>query len=168
MRSLFTIGYEGAKIPDFVATLEGARVSLVLDVRELPLSRRPGFSKSALEAFLRDAGIGYRHERRLGAPTDIRHRLREDGDLPRYFKAFDRYLMTQIEFLTGLVDELSGAVALLCYERNPEECHRKAVAAAVSEITGLQVKHLGVNEGSAKKNEIKAPRIHPRQSLSAA
>jgi uncharacterized protein (DUF488 family) len=167
VRSLFTIGYEGAHIEDFVATLVAAGVTDVLDVRELPISRRKGFSKSALASHLEGAGIAYRHERRLGSPTDIRRRLREDGDFTRYFRGFDRYLKTQGEFISELVQELPGSVALVCYERNPDECHRKSVAAAMSAIVGIKPKHLGVREGSGTR-EAKAPRLRSRQSLSAA
>jgi len=168
MRALFTIGYEGARIEDFVATLLTAGVTQVLDVRELAISRRKGFSKSAFSSHLQAAGISYRHERWLGSPTDIRNRLREDGDYARYFKAFDRYLKTQSEALAELTDELGESVVLVCYERNPEECHRKSVAAAISVLTGVTARHLGVREGSAKHHETKAPRPHTRQSISAA
>lgn len=60
--SLATIGYQGAPLPAFLATLKAARVTLLLDVRGLPLSRRKGFSKTPLSEALMRIGIGYRHE----------------------------------------------------------------------------------------------------------
>ena len=81
---IVTIGYEAASLADFIDTLRLANVDRLLDIRELPTSRRKGFSKSALSAALADAGIGYAHERALGSPRELRHRLREDGDLARF------------------------------------------------------------------------------------
>ncbi|MDR6850865.1 uncharacterized protein (DUF488 family) [Sphingomonas sp. BE123] len=65
---VFTIGYEGATIASFLAALEQAGVRQVIDVRQLPLSRRPGFSKSSLAAALAERGIGYVHLKALGTP----------------------------------------------------------------------------------------------------
>src|SRR5215213_5559790 len=69
---IFTIGYEGATVPEFLAALKDAGVERVIDVRALPLSRRPGFSKSPLRAALEEAGIEYVHLKALGTPADGR------------------------------------------------------------------------------------------------
>ena len=66
--TLFTIGYEGKTLPEFVGELAAAKVSLVIDVRAIAASRRPGFSKTALSGALREAGIDYLHLRALGTP----------------------------------------------------------------------------------------------------
>jgi uncharacterized protein (DUF488 family) len=95
LSGLTTIGYERASLPAFLATLKAAGVTLLLDVRELPISRRKGFSKTPLSQALSRIGIDYQHERALGAPRRVRHRLREDGDLKRYFADFREYLATQ-------------------------------------------------------------------------
>lgn len=89
--SLATIGYQGAPLPAFLATLKAARVTLLLDVRGLPLSRRKGFSKTPLSEALMRIGIGYRHEHALGVPRSLRRRLRDDGDLERYVADFRDY-----------------------------------------------------------------------------
>lgn len=167
MRAIFTIGYEGASIEDFVATLQAAGVDSVLDVRELPVSRRKGFSKSSLAAHLAGAGIGYRHERRLGSPTAVRNNLKSSGDYKKFFSEFDRYLKTQEEWVGQLVAELRGSVALVCYERNPDECHRRSVAEMMSSYTKLKPKHIGVPLGGTNAARQKAS-IHSRKSLSAA
>lgn len=167
MRALFTIGYEGVSIEDFVKTLTEVGVTHVLDVRELPMSRRKGFSKTAFQAHLAAAEISYQHEKRLGSPTDIRNRLREDGDLTRYFRDFDKYLSKQTDLLDTLALSLKGKVALVCYERDPQECHRKSVAKALADRTKLQEKHLGVRVGSAQANANKT-RLRTGQGLSAA
>ncbi|MEI6720688.1 MAG: DUF488 domain-containing protein [Betaproteobacteria bacterium] len=160
-----TIGYEGAALADFLATLKAAGVDQLLDIRELPISRRKGFSKSALSAALAAAGIAYAHERALGSPRDLRNRLREDGDLVRFFADFREYLTTQRPLLESLGHSLSGTVALLCYERNHRECHRSVVAAALARHAQSAPVHLTVHHA---KQAPEAARSHPRQSLSAA
>ena len=66
--NIWTIGYEGAAMDDFLGVLVRAGVEQVIDVRALPLSRRPGFSKSSLAASLKEAGMGYVHLKALGTP----------------------------------------------------------------------------------------------------
>lgn len=156
MKRLLTIGYEGASIPDFIGTLTALRVTTLLDIRELPISRRKGFAKTALSEHLSRAGIAYRHERDLGSPRDIRNRLREDGSYERFFRDFDRYLATQGDLLASLADEITGTVALLCYERDHHECHRKSVAAALEKLTGLTPKHHGVQPHGAVQGRANA------------
>jgi uncharacterized protein (DUF488 family) len=166
MKKLFTIGYEGAALDDFVHTLQSAKIDVLLDVRELPISRRKGFSKTALSNALTVAGIDYRHEKQLGSPRTIRHRLREDGNYPRFFREFDRHLNEQGALLTLLVDELKGNVALMCYERDHEACHRRSVADALADLLGKTPIHLGVDDHARKAS--KAARPHTRQGVSAA
>ena len=142
LKKIVTIGYENADFNDFLTTLETLGVTTLLDIRELPISRRPGFAKTALRDGLASVGIDYRHEPRLGSPKDIRHQLRDDGDYKKFFKDFDRYLRTQTTLLEQLSGELTGTVALLCYERDPNECHRSRIAEIVQERTGALVRNL--------------------------
>ena len=146
LTNLFTIGYEGATLADFLRQLKNAGVSVLVDVRELPLSRRRGFSKSSLASLLEEHGIQYMHKRELGAPREIRNGLRDTGDYTTYFKRFNAYLKTQGEALEHLVDECVGAVALMCFERNPKECHRSAVARELGKLTEIEPVHLDVEE----------------------
>lgn len=167
LQNLVTIGYEGANVDDFLATLNLIGVTTLLDVRELPISRRRGFAKTALREGLASVGIEYRHEPRLGSPKAMRHQLRDDGDYTAFFRKFGRYLATQDDLLEQLTDELTGTVALLCYERDHTTCHRRTVATALSELTGLTPKHHGV-QGHAQRQAAARSRSHPGQSLSAA
>lgn len=167
LSGLTTIGYEGASLQAFLATLKAAGVTLLLDVRELPISRRKGFSKTPLSQALARIGIDYQHERALGAPRPVRHRLREDGDFKRYFADFREYLATQEPLLDQLARTLTGCVALLCFERNPAECHRSVVAAALARRISGAVAHLSVPPHEPEQTS-HAARAHPRQSLSAA
>lgn len=167
LKKIVTIGYEGAELQNFLNTLEALGVNTLLDIRELPISRRPGFAKTALQKGLNSIGIRYRHEPRLGSPKAIRHQLREDGDYKKFFRNFAKHLEKQTELLTQLTEELSGTVALLCYERDHKTCHRLAVAEALSELTGIAPKHHGVNahaKGKASTNSCS----HLGQSLSTA
>jgi uncharacterized protein (DUF488 family) len=164
---VLTIGYEGVSLADFLATLKAAGVQLLLDIRELPISRRKGFSKTALSAALADAGIEYSHERALGSPREIRHRLREDGDLARFFSDFREYLATQRTLLDTLARTTTGAVALLCYERNHAECHRSVVADALARRAQSTVRHLTVPHPDGYQQKSHTARPHPRQSLPA-
>jgi uncharacterized protein (DUF488 family) len=111
---LMTIGYEGTTLADFLNTLKAAGVDQLLDIRELPISRRKGFSKTALSTALAKKGIGYAHERALGSPRDLRNRLREDRDLESFFSDFREYLATQRTLLDTLARTATGAVTLLC------------------------------------------------------
>ena len=159
MKKLFTIGYEGADLKDFLETLIDAKVDLLLDVRELPISRRKGFSKTALGQSLERHGIIYRHEKQLGSPKTIRHRLREDGNYPRFFRDFDRHLNKQWDLLEVLADELKGNVVLMCYERDHEGCHRRSVADALAELLNKTPIHLGVDTDAREALDTSYPNL---------
>ena len=116
---LFTIGYEGLGIETFVARLREHGVETLVDVRELPLSRKAGFSKTALAQRLAEAGIGYDHQRALGSPRPMRHRLRADGDLAAFFERYRHHLNAQQTALDRLLDSAAARVVLMCYERDP-------------------------------------------------
>jgi len=167
LKHIVTIGYEAADFSDFLATLDALGVTTLLDIRELPISRRRGFAKTALREGLAGVGIAYRHEPRLGSPKAIRHQLRDDGDYKKFFRDFGRYLNKQSDLLELLASELTGTVALLCYERDHTTCHRSSVATALSELTGLKPKHHGV-QGHAQRQAAARTRSHSGQSLPAA
>jgi uncharacterized protein (DUF488 family) len=123
---IFTIGYEGATVPEFVAALGQAGVERVIDVRALPLSRRPGFSKTALRGALADAGIDYVHLKALGTPADGRAAARagRHAELERIYAGQLELpeAMAQAAQMLALADEKPSA--LLCMEREPAHCHR--------------------------------------------
>jgi len=146
MKKLFTIGYQGTTLHDFMRALKTAKVNVLLDIRELPISRRKGFAKTALRDALAEGGIHYRHEKQLGSPKIIRHRLRADGDYARFFREFDQHLAQQSALLKTLAAELKGNVALMCYEKNYEECHRLSVAHALAKLLDKKPIHLGMDE----------------------
>jgi uncharacterized protein (DUF488 family) len=131
---IFTIGYEGATVPEFVAALGQAGVERVIDVRALPLSRRPGFSKTALRGALAEAGIDYVHLRALGTPADGRAAARagRHAELERIYAGQLELpeAMAQAAQMLALADEKPSA--LLCMEREPAHCHRTLLLNAVA------------------------------------
>ena len=92
MTELMTIGYEGLTTRDFIDLLSRCRVSMIVDIRELPISRKPGFAKASLAAILEKNGIKYQHVSELGCPREIRHEYRDDGNWGRYSRRFKAYL----------------------------------------------------------------------------
>ena len=125
-RRIFTIGYEGATQDELVAALRKAGVERVIDVRAVPLSRKPGFSKNVLAAGLREAGIDYVHLKALGTPAEGREAARKGR-----FEEMERIYAAQLETpeaaaegarMIALADEKPSA--LLCFERDPAHCHR--------------------------------------------
>ena len=136
---IFTIGYEGATMPDFLAALTAAGVERVIDVRALPLSRRPGFSKNILAATLKDAGIEYVHLKNLGTPKPGRDAAKK-GDVATLEAVYDAQLglpeaQAEAAKMRALAAEKPSA--LLCFERNPEHCHRTLLLEAEGE--GMEV-----------------------------
>jgi len=139
----FTVSYEGTSLEDFIARLLRAGVESVVDVREAPISRKRGFSKSALSAALEQTGIAYRHVRELGCPKPVRDRYREDGDWNRYTAAFLSHLARQGAAVKDLATQARREpTAVLCFEADFNRCHRTYVARAVAQQTGVQVAHL--------------------------
>lgn len=139
---IFTIGYEGTTIPDFVAALKGAGIERVIDVRALPLSRRPGFSKSPLRAALGEAGIDYVHLKALGTPAEGRAAARSGrhADLERIYAGqleLPEAMMQSAQMLELAREKPS---ALLCMERDPAHCHRTLLLSSVA--NDAQVIHL--------------------------
>lgn len=129
---IYTIGYEASTMTDFLAALTRAGVQRVIDVRALPLSRRPGFSKSTLAASLAEAGIGYVHLKALGTPKRGRDAAKK-GDVATLEAVYADQLelpeaQAQAAQMLALAAEMPSA--LLCYERDPKHCHRTLLLAA--------------------------------------
>jgi uncharacterized protein (DUF488 family) len=145
MASLFTIGYEKAPLEDVIAALKGARVKILFDTRAVAASRRAGFSKKMLSASLEAAGIHYLHFQKLGTPAEGREAA-HGGDYKKFWKIYEKQIRTkdaqaELAELQTLVKN-GKRVCLLCYERNPDECHRKRIAELVHENTGAKIENL--------------------------
>lgn len=139
---IFTIGYEGATQPEVIAALRAAGVMLLADVRAVPLSRRPGFSKNILAAGLREAGIDYIGLKALGTPPEGREAARR-GDHATLARVYAGQLEEPAAMLQGAqLREFADAkpTALLCFERAPEGCHRSLLIDAI--LPDATVTHL--------------------------
>ena len=134
MTTIYTIGYEGATMPDFLAALTQAGVRRVIDVRALPSSRRPGFSKTPLAASLKEAGIDYVHLKALGTPKRGRDAAKK-GDVATLREVYETQLgLPEAEAAAAVMLDLVADTpsALLCYEREPGHCHRTLLLTAVA------------------------------------
>jgi uncharacterized protein (DUF488 family) len=132
---IYTIGYEATTMAEFLAALTKAGVQRVIDVRALPLSRRPGFSKSSLAASLAEAGIDYVHLKQLGTPKRGRDAAKK-GDVATLREVYDVQLglpeaQAQVAQMLALAADKPSA--LLCYERDPCHCHRTLLLEAEGE-----------------------------------
>jgi uncharacterized protein (DUF488 family) len=132
---IFTIGYEATTMDEFIAALRKAGVERVIDVRAVPLSRRPGFSKNILAASLKDAGIDYVLLKNLGTPKPGRDAAKK-GDVATLEAVYEVQLglpeaQAEAAQMRALAAEKPSA--LLCFERNPEHCHRTLLLDAEGE-----------------------------------
>lgn len=141
--TLFTFGYEGLTIEAFIARLQATQVKTVVDVRELPLSRKKGFSKTAFCAALAERNIAYLHAPALGCPKPIRDKYRCDANWKAYTKEFLKYVKTQEASVRELVKISKATTAcLVCFEADFSMCHRTYVAREARQMGGPVVKHL--------------------------
>ena len=144
--ALHTIGYEGSSIEDFIATLAAARIDLIIDVRELPLSRKRGFSKTALSNWLASSDIEYLHLRGLGDPKPGRLAAREGryNDFRKIFAAHMKSTAAQYDISRGVEAAKSRFACLLCFERDHTCCHRCIVGEEMARRGGFRLVHLGI------------------------
>jgi len=144
--TFFTVGYEQSDPQTFLKRLRLHQITLIVDVRQMPLSRKRGFSKNQLRELLVEEGIDYLHLKTLGAPKEIRDRLRQNGSWYEYVRGYEKVLAERtndIETLNNLAREYR--ICLLCFERNPEECHRSLVAQKMQILENsfnLKVEHI--------------------------
>jgi uncharacterized protein (DUF488 family) len=146
MNELFTIGYEKARLADVVATLAASGVATLIDVRDRPISRRPGFSKHQLAAAVEAAGIGYLHLRALGTPPEGREAGRR-RQWERFWGIVEAKLASaeaELALQQAASFGLDGASCLLCYEADWRVCHRRRVAEILVDRHGFKLHHLGV------------------------
>ena len=145
-KPLYLIGYEKANLADFLATLGAAGIAIVVDVRDLPLSRRAGFSKRQLQAAIESAGMRYLHLRALGTPPEGRE-ANKRRQWERFWRIVDDKLATgEAEHALQELAELAAAAptCLLCYEADWQVCHRRRIAEILAARHGFEVRHLGV------------------------
>jgi uncharacterized protein (DUF488 family) len=144
-KRLFTIGYQETPPTAVLNELEHAGVKLLVDVRAVASSRRPGFSKNQLASGLKERGIGYLHLQGLGTPKEGRLAARS-GDTRALAKIYAKHLKTpqakqEMDELSMLIKK-AGPVCILCYERDHRECHRKFIAEIIEDRDGVATENL--------------------------
>ena len=144
-KKLFTIGYEQTPPKAVLDELEQAGVKLLVDVRAVASSRRPGFSKNQLAAGLDERGISYLHLRGLGTPKDGREAVRS-GKFELMHKIYAKHLKTpqareELDELSALVKK-AGPVCILCFERDHTHCHRSLIAEIIEDRDKVKTENL--------------------------
>lgn len=146
-RTLFTIGYEKARQADLIATLKAAGVETLVDVRDRPQSRRPGFSKTQLADALEDAGISYVGMRAVGTPPEGRE-ANHKRQWEKFWSIVDAKLATaEAEHALQEAAAIASASSscLLCYCGNPHTCHRSRIADILAARHGFAIRHLEIH-----------------------
>jgi len=145
--TIATMGYEGTTIEAFVAALKRFSIDLVIDVQDIPLSRKKGFSKNQFAEVLRASGIEYLHLRGLGDPKEGREAARA-GNYPLFERIFNAHMRSQPalrDLALAAARVTVQRVCLMCFESDPTKCHRSLVAAHLARITGLAIRTLAVH-----------------------
>jgi uncharacterized protein (DUF488 family) len=136
MTTFFTVGYQGHSIETFLDLLQAHGVAQIIDIRQLPFSRKADFSKKRLAAHLADAGIAYTHVVALGTPKALRDEVRRTHDYEAFFKVMEAIVEEQPGALQAALDLARAAPsALLCFEAQVAECHRLVVAQALERLS---------------------------------
>jgi uncharacterized protein (DUF488 family) len=165
MSVVYTIGYESTDIDRFVTTLKTAGIERVADVRTVALSRKRGFSKKALAARLEAEEIQYLHDPRPGREAARAGRYQEFRDI---YEAHLDSADAQASLRKLLTTVREATTCLLCFERDPENCHRSIIAEQLKE-SGFEVFDLYTDyPGSNVHNTPRRPCYHPRQGTAAA
>ena len=170
MNTVYTIGYEGTDIDKFVATLKAVEIRVLADVRAIALSRKKGFSKTALRERLAVEGIQYIHFVDLGDPKSGREAARA-GKYDVFRKIYGKHLAS--ELAQSALSELKlvtrfNSTCLLCFERDPNVCHRSIVAQQLK-VNGTDIFDL-YGDSPARYVDFKTKRTsyNPRQGAAAA
>ena len=153
MKCLYTMGYEGRQPADLFTSLKSAGVELLIDVRDVPISRKPGFSKTALSQGLARVGIEYLHLKGLGDPKLGRIAARE-GRFSDFHRIFTSHMLTTAaqQALTEALFAASKSVAcLLCFEQDHMNCHRRIVAESMAASGKFNLFHFGNSPPVARK-----------------
>lgn len=141
MGQLIGVGYEGLTVSEYVQVLRDLYVTTLVDVRLNAISRKPGFSKTRLKGYLADAGIQYLHYRELGNPKDNRKGFWDDPSTGSHVQSVNHFknLILCDDYKISLLNNLKNMsqcenVALLCYEKAPEKCHRTVLIDIIHEM----------------------------------
>ncbi len=140
---LFTIGYEGISLEEYLVRLLKKDVKVLVDVRNNPLSMKYGFSKSQLKRYCENLGIKYVHIPEVGIQSEQRQELKTQTDYDKLFSVYRKNNLTKtVDSQTQILNLLKEykRIALTCFEANICQCHRKHLAEAIETLPGFQYK----------------------------
>lgn len=144
---LFTIGYEGISLEEYLVRLLKNDIKVLVDVRNNPLSMKFGFSKSQLKKYCGCLGIHYVHIPEVGIQSEQRQELHTQSDYDKLFSDYRKNNLSkttdsQIHILNLLKEH--KRIALTCFEANIYQCHRKHLAEAIVKLPAFdfEVKHI--------------------------
>lgn len=142
--AIFTVGYEGLMLDGLLDLLLRAGVKRLIDVRRNPVARRFGFHKSTMQRHCADLGISYTHIPELGVPSEQRTELNGPQSYSRLFDYYEKAILSaqhaSLESASSMIQQEPSA--LMCMEADSACCHRSRLAAAIAEMTNLQIKEL--------------------------
>ena len=144
-RKIFTIGYTGFTLDEFLDTLARNQVECLIDVREIPISRKKGFAKTALSNALSTSGISYEHFRPLGSPKELRHQVREDRQYIKFFAGVHKHIREEAgrEAITQLLHiSQERRSCIMCCCPRWDLCHRKCIVDVLTDLSGMTFSHL--------------------------
>lgn len=145
MTTLYTVGYQGQTVDAVVSYLKTTGVELLIDVRQVPRSRKPGFSKHVFARHLATVCIDYTHIVELGTPPHLREEVRHSKDYAGFLASYRAHLRSEEPALHAALPLIyARSSCLLCFEQRPEECHRSVVAEELARVAegGLEIVHL--------------------------
>lgn len=144
--TLYTIGYEGISLEDYLNKLIINDIKVLVDVRSNPLSMKFGFSKTLLSRYCNSLGIEYRHFPEVGIKSNQRQELNNQNDYDKLFKEYKKELPSTLSTQIAILDLLKEKerIALTCFEADICQCHRKPLAESITGLPNFQyeLKHI--------------------------
>lgn len=174
--AVFTVGYEGCDIDEFVAFLRREKIEQIVDTRKNPVSRKRGFSKNRLAGALKTKKIDYVHVPALGVPREWRREVK-DGEITRkqMFARYEKKILPLADQEILALIKRSGRmkIALLCYEADPSDCHRSQVAARMRKLSKKKLKVIDlapypVDAEKSLMRTVRPPRIRAESKVNGA
>ena len=134
-KTIYLTGYEKETVDEFIEKLKKHGVTVLVDVRQYPLSRKYGFSKNILQEYLEKVGIQYQHVSELGSPKLMRDELRQEGDYITFFCKYRAYIKHKHFEVQKIVDLTQvETICVMCFEKDCELCHRTILADEIQKI----------------------------------
>ncbi|MEK6888073.1 MAG: DUF488 domain-containing protein [Candidatus Aenigmatarchaeota archaeon] len=139
---VYSIGYQGRNIDQFIDTLKENKIKVLIDTRNSGLSRKPNFSRQTLKNKIEKNGIRFISVPDAGAPKELRNYLKDSGNIEIFFKMYKKHIIKTKAF-EKLSSHINGErTCLMCFERNPYECHRLILSEMIHQNMDTEVRHL--------------------------